>query len=207
MFNSQVNPLPIVNIEQAQYHQVLTTQAQSVSFPLSQDDKHLIAAMKTKLFDLGGVGLAAPQVNSARQIVLIYIPESAALLRDNVKQYPMHAMINPSYEAISGTTVQEDFEGCYSVASKAGKVPRFDQIKVSYYDESGQYHQQVEQGFYARVIQHEIDHLNGILIIDRLQPNSVQGTVEEMMVLRRAQLPEDKRKLFDDLMAKKMAKK
>ena len=150
--------------------------------------------------------MAAPQVNYAKQIIAIYIPEEAALLRNNVKTYPMHILINPSYVALPGSAISYDFEGCYSVDSKAGKVPRYNQIKVSYYDESGKHYTHIESGFYARSLQHEIDHVNGILIIDRLQPDCMQGTMEEMMMLRRAELSPEKRELFDRVMAKKLKK-
>ncbi|CAM2985789.1 polypeptide deformylase [Legionella steigerwaltii] len=199
--------MDIVTIEQPEYHRVLKNKAQEVQFPLCQADKDLIAAMKSKLHGLGGVGLAAPQVNVPRRIIAIYIPEEATLLRDNVKKfYPMHIMINPSYEPVAGSGVYYDFEGCYSVSSKSGKVPRYEQIAVSYYDELGQFHQQIEEGFYARVLQHEIDHLNGFLILDRLTPDCIQGSVEEMMALRRASLPPEKRIIFDQVLAKKAKK-
>ncbi len=199
--------MDIVTIEQPEYRQVLKNKAQEIQFPLSQADKDLITAMKSKLHGLGGVGLAAPQVNFSRRIIAIYIPEEATLLRDNVKKfYPMHIMINPSYEPVAGSGVSSDFEGCYSVSSKSGKVPRYEQITVSYYDESGQLHQQIEEGFYARVLQHEIDHLNGFLILDRLTADCVQGSVEEMMALRRASLPPGKRIIFDQVMARKAKK-
>src|SRR6185437_5659414 len=121
------------------------------------------------------------------RIIAIYIPEEARLLRDSVENnYPMHILINPTYEPVIHTEIIHDFEGCYSVSSKAGKVPRYKVIKISYQDESGQVHEQIEHDFYARVLQHEIDHLNGILIVDRLTPDCVQGTMEEMMTLRRA---------------------
>lgn len=203
MNSSTVSALTIVNIEQLEHLSVLKTKAQLVSFPLSKDDSRLIDEMKTKLYELHGVGLAAPQVNQAKQILAIYIPEDAALLRERVQPYPMHVMINPAYEAHPGTTIAYDFEACYSVPNKAGKVPRYEEIKLSYYDEFGQHHQSVESGFYARVIQHEIDHLNGTLIVERLTPECVQGSMEEMMQLRRAELSEEKRILFDELMEKK----
>lgn len=191
-------------MEQPEYLHVLTSPAQPVQFPLSQAERDLIEQMKHKLHELSGVGLAAPQVNQSKQILAIYIPKEAALLREHVASYPMHVMINPSYAATPGTAIRYDFEACYSVPYKSGKVPRFDEIELSYFDESGQHHQQVERGFYARVIQHEIDHLNGILIVDRLSPDCVQGTMEEMMALRRAELSEEKRILFDKLLKKKL---
>ena len=199
--------MDIVTVEQPEYRYVLKSEAQEVQFPLSQADKDLITAMKSKLYELGGVGLAAPQTNFPRRIIAVYIPEEATLLRDNVKKfYPMHVMINPSYEPVKNSAIHHDFESCYSVSSKSGKVPRYEQIKVSYYDEWGQFHQQIEDGFYARVLQHEIDHLNGFLILDRLTPDCVQGPVEEMMALRRASLPPEKRAVFDQVIARKAKK-
>jgi len=196
--------LEIVFVENQQHRHVLTTPAQKVEFPLSVADKNFIQLLKDRLFDLGGVGLAAPQVNYSKQIVAVYIPEEAKLLRDNAKIYPMHILINPSYKPVPGSEIIHDFEGCYSVNSKAGKVPRYNQIEVNYYDESGNHYTRIESGFYARTLQHEIDHLNGILIIDRLKPDSVQGTLEEMMALRRAELSPEKRVLFDKIIAKKL---
>ncbi len=195
--------LDIVRIEQPEYRPILKTKAKPVEFPLTVETKQLIRSMKNKLEELGGVGLAAPQVNHALQIVVIYIPEEASLLRDNVTTYPMHVLINPSYKVIANEGVYSDFEACYSVSEKAGKVPRYNQIKLTYLDEKGEFNEQIEKGFYARVVQHEIDHLNGILIIDRLTPDCTQGTMEEMMALRRAELSDDKKALFDKIMAKK----
>lgn len=197
--------LQIVTIEQSEYHQMLKNPAAPVQFPLSTEDKELIGVMKHKLEELGGVGLAAPQINSSRRIIAVYIPEEARLLREDIHDlYPMHIMINPIYEAVANSVVIYDYEGCYSVSSKAGKVPRYEQIKVSYYDEAGVFHEQQEHGFYARVLQHEIDHVNGMLIIDRLTPDCVQGTPDEMRALRRAELTEEKKAMFDQIIARKL---
>ena len=206
MTAAYVRELSIVTVEQQECRSVLTTPALAVQFPLQQEDKELIAAMKHKLQALGGVGLAAPQINYGKQIIAIYIPEEASLLRDNVHPYPMHIMLNPVYQPVEEIGISYDFEGCYSVSSKSGKVPRYNQIALSYYDENGQQHQQIEQGFYARVLQHEIDHLQGVLIIDRLTPNCVQGPIAEMMALRRAELSNEKKIIFDQVMEKKIRK-
>lgn len=196
----------IVTIEQSQHHNMLKSKAEKVTFPLQPFDKELIAAMKLKLIELGGVGLAAPQVNQSKQIIAIYIPEEARLLRDNIEStYPVHVLINPSYEPIESEGTVADYEGCYSIASIAGKVPRYQSIKVHYTDEQGQKHHQIETGFYARVVQHEIDHLNGILISDRLTPDCIQGTVEEMRLMRRNELSKEKQALFDQLMQKNLS--
>ena len=205
MANTAPKALEIVTIEQPQYQKVLKGKAQSVNFPLKDKEINLIASMKEKLHKLGGVGLAAPQINISKQIIALYIPPEAALLRDNVIPYPMHIMINPSYEPLGSETI-DDFEACYSVENTAGKVARYKTIKLEYDDENGKHHSSTEKDFYARVIQHEIDHLNGFLITDRLGPGSIKGTMEEIMALRRAELSPEKRRLFDEIIAKKTKK-
>ncbi len=203
---SPVKALNIVAIDQLQYSTVLKTPASPVLFPLNQENKALIDAMKHKLQQLGGVGLAAPQVNCSKRIIAVYIPNEAALLRDNIKIYPMHILINPTYQPISKNNTIYDFEACYSVNDQAGKIPRFNHIRLTYQDERGKVHQKTESGFYARVLQHEIDHLNGFLITDRFSKNAWHGTIKDMMVLRRAELSEEKQVIFDKLMAKKLNK-
>lgn len=182
---------------------VLKQHAAKVIFPLATTDQELITQMQEMMFALGGVGLAAPQIGVAKNIAVIYIPESAAMLRDNVQEKPMHVIINATYEPIADQGVYSDFEACYSVKSVMGKVPRYNAITVRYQDETGKTINKIEHGFYARVLQHEIDHLNGLLITDRLTPECLQGTHEEMLKIRRAELPPEKRALFDNLIKQK----
>ena len=179
---------------------VLKNKAKKVSFPLSAEDKQIISSMQAILFKAEGVGLAAPQVNIGLSIAVVYIPESASLLREGAISYSMHTIINPEYTPVNEEEIVSDFEGCYSVNSVYGKVPRYKSIKLKYQNEDGLLIEQIVTDFYARVIQHEIDHLNGVLITDRLTPECVQGTFAQMLSLRRAELSEDKRKHFDELM-------
>lgn len=195
----------IIAIEDAQDPATSTLKlvAADVKFPLSQEDKELIAVMQELCFSLDGVGIAAPQLNISKKIAVIYIPKSASLMRDNVVEYPIHVIINARYEPIENEGKYEDFEGCYSVRNVYGKVPRYNAIKVTYQNEEGEEISKIVTGFYARVLQHEIDHLNGLLITDRLTPDCIQGTVAEMLELRRQSLPEEKRRLFDELIKQK----
>ncbi|WP_419419539.1 peptide deformylase [Legionella sp. D16C41] len=198
----------IITIEQEANKKMLTSVAKPVQFPLTQEDWQLVNAMKEKLFALEGVGLAAPQINQSKQIIAIYIPLNAALLRkEKVISYPLHVLFNPKYEPIDESEKTVDFESCYSVSSKSGKVPRYRKIKLTYFDEAGIQHETIEEGFYARVLQHEIDHLNGTLITNRLTPDCIQGPIEEMMSLRRSELSKEQQKLFDELLRKKQLKK
>ncbi|MCL9783198.1 peptide deformylase [Vibrio sp. S4M6] len=195
--------LAIINNEESSNREVLQSCASKVGFPLSDEDQILIEEMKQRLFELEGVGLAAPQVGISKKIIVVYIPKNAALLRDDAKPYDMHTLINPSYRPLENSTVYSDIEACYSVKSKAGKVRRYQQIELTYQDEHGKTHRTIEESFYARVLQHEIDHIEGVLITDRLTSEDVQGTIEEMMSLRREELPEDKKEIFDKLVQEK----
>jgi len=182
---------------------ILKKRAQDVIFPLAAEDVTSIRLMKAKLYELEGVGLAAPQVGIAKRIALIYIPESAALLREDVRAHPMHVIINPEYEPVGEELKKQDFESCYSVSTIVGKVPRFYTIRLRYQDEDGVVIEKVADGFYARVLQHEIDHLNGILFTDRLTDDCLRGDKASMMKIRREELPEEKRRHFDALVQKK----
>lgn len=196
----------IITFEKSGCGSILKQQAREVKFPLKNGDKNLISFMKNKLEQLGGVGLAASQLAENKNIIAIFIPEEAGLLRSGVIPCAMHVLVNATYAGIKESGISHDFEGCYSVASKAGKVPRFNKIRLSYQDENGYKYSKIETGFYARVLQHEIDHVNGILIIDRLTPDCEQGTVEEMMTLRRNSLTDEQKIKFDEIMKKKLKK-
>lgn len=202
---SPETPFKLVVIEEAKEpaKSVLRQKAPTVTFPLSPSDRAIVQALKTQTVQLGGVGLAAPQIGKSRRITAIYIPEDTALIRDDITPYPVHVLINPSYEPIEEEGIYHDFEGCYSVQNTAGKVPRYKAVRVSYQDEDGKRHEGIERGLYARVIQHEVDHLNGYLLTDRLTPDCVQGTMEEMMALRRKELSPEKRALLEKLLKEK----
>lgn len=101
-----------------------------------------------------GVGLAAPQVGVLRRIIVIDIGEGPI------------KMINPEIYSESGEEVGP--EGCLSVPGKAGTVERPKELKVKYMDENGEKQDLEAEGFLARVICHEIDHLNGILYTDKV---------------------------------------
>ncbi len=189
----------IITTEDKSSHLILKMPAEPVKFPLSQADKKIISVMEGKLSQIGGVGLAAPQINEKKKIIAIYISEIAAAIRDNAAVYPMHILINPMYEGIERDGFVHDFEACYSISNKAGKVPRYKKIIFSYQDESGEKYIKTATGFYARVLQHEIDHINGILIIDRLTPGCVQGNLKDMMALRRSELTDEQKIQFDKL--------
>ncbi|MDD5376997.1 MAG: peptide deformylase [Candidatus Gracilibacteria bacterium] len=111
----------------------------------------------------GGVGLAAPQIGVSKRIIAV------SLLRDgDDENYRTIAMINP--EIVDHTEETEcDNEGCLSVPGEHGDVDRWKRIKVSYIDSSLRPQSMLLSGLAARIVQHEVDHLDGILFTDRVK--------------------------------------
>lgn len=191
---------PLVSLENTANHQVLKQKAQKVGFPLSNELKDLIAFMKLRVVELGGVGLAAPQVGQSHQIIVVSISEQVKAFRKNAQDAMLPTVfINPEYEVEEGVKESLDWEGCFSVESVTGKVPRFDSIRYKAYDENGQLFEGVAQGFTARVLQHEIDHLQGVLIVDRLVEGTLRGHPKDMAALRLQDMTETEKKLMKQM--------
>jgi peptide deformylase len=138
----------------------------------------LIEHMRDTMRDAPGVGLAAPQVGLPIQIAVIedraeYLSGIAPeLLAERERQaVPFLVLINPDIVEYSEETV-EFFEGCLSVAGFSALVKRSRRVSVEYLDERGEPQRVQASGWFARILQHEIDHLNGKLYIDRMETRS-----------------------------------
>jgi peptide deformylase len=136
----------------------------------------LIADLFETMAAARGVGLAAPQVAVSRRVAVV----------DPTPADPEHgrplALVNPEIVAYSGTSVFE--EGCLSVPGIYADVQRPERVRVKYQDETGETHEEEFEGFMARVVQHEIDHLSGALFIDRL------SRLRRAWLLRRYRTPQ-----------------
>jgi peptide deformylase len=150
----------------------------SVAEIRSREIQKLIEAMRACMHEAPGVGLAAPQLGLALQLAVIEdredyhkeIPE--ALLRERERRpVPFHAVINPALEEI-GEEKAEFFEGCLSLSGFTALVPRARAVRVTCLDERGEPKVIEALGWYARILQHEIDHLRGTLYIDRMRTRS-----------------------------------
>ena len=131
----------------------------------------LIDDMFETMKEYQGVGLAAPQVHeSVRLFVAGFAPARDDDEEDEREEerVPLMALINPEITPI-GDAVVEDWEGCLSIPDIRGRVPRARQILVQAYDRRGRRIELRAGGFTARVIQHETDHLDGILFFDRMR--------------------------------------
>ena len=150
----------------------------SVAEIRSREIQELIKSMRKCMHEAPGVGLAAPQLGLALQLAVIEDREeyhkdvSEALLQERERRpVPFHAIINPAVEEMGNETA-EFFEGCLSLSGFSALVPRARSVRVTCLDERG-HHKVIEaSGWYARILQHEIDHLNGTLYIDRMRTRS-----------------------------------
>lgn len=140
----------------------------------STEIRQTIADMLETLRLAPGVGLAAPQIGLGVQLAIVEDRElyqtswSAGQLHARGRvPVDFHVLINPELEIETGAKL-EFFEGCLSVAGYTAEVPRSHRVRVRYLDGHGQPQQIEAQGWYARILQHEIDHLNGTLYIDRM---------------------------------------
>lgn len=169
-------------------HEVLRTPAKEVLFPLSEEIKKIILDMRRFILnDLQGepAGLAATQVDHPWKIVYIQIPENIKEYRkDAMDVVPLSVLINPTYEPILEEGKVKDWEACYSVPNMMGEVYRYHAIRCCWYDEAGKKHERLTRGFLARLLQHEIGHLNTEVYVDLITPDCRFGTVEEMSALQ-----------------------
>ncbi|HMA92617.1 MAG TPA: peptide deformylase, partial [Polyangiaceae bacterium] len=156
-----------------------TARALRVEELASPEIRQLIADMVETLRDSGGVGLAAPQVYASVQLVLIEIGLNPRY--PGVDENPMTVLVNPRVtplvELRDGKPAPEDsmfvYEGCLSVAGMRGRVARPRKVRVQALDEQGNAVEFVWEGFRAVVVQHETDHLNGTLYVDRVDPRTL----------------------------------
>jgi peptide deformylase len=149
----------------------------------SNEIRQLIEFMHETLRDAPGVGLAAPQVGVGVQLAVIEdLPEySKAMTPEQIAEreripVPFHVLINPRLAPV-GDEKAEFFEGCLSVNGYTALVPRYRRVKVECVDEHGQPRMIEASGWYARILQHEIDHLNGVVYVDRMYSRTLM-TIE-----------------------------
>jgi len=131
----------------------------------------LIDDMFETMREYQGVGLAAPQVHESLRLFVAGFapaPDDDEDADDEQERVPLMALINPEITAVTGETI-EDWEGCLSVPDIRGRVPRASQVVVRAYDRRGKQIELRASGFTARVVQHETDHLDGVLFFDRMK--------------------------------------
>ena len=137
--------------------------------------KNIIYNMSETMIDYSGIGLAAPQVHISKRIIIFRNPDQEESGKINITP-----LINPVFSPISEET-EDDWEGCLSIPGMQGLVRRFKKISYSGFDLDGIKINKKAEGLHARVIQHEIDHLDGILYTDRLVDKKAFGFEKEIV--------------------------
>lgn len=137
---------------------VLRKENPDVTFPLKKDVLKLLQNMLQTVKKVDGIGLAAPQVSVNLNLAIIYLEHAGV---------PPFAIINPKITSRSKNTVVIE-EGCLSMPGVFGEVERPKKISFEFYDLEGKKHKMTDDGWIARVVQHEVDHLEKTLIIDKI---------------------------------------
>jgi len=154
----------------------------AVSFLNTNKSKALFKKMFGLMRKSNGVGLAAPQIGLSLQIVVAEIRPTST--RKKLKRSLPSVLINPKVVEFS-KSVASDYEGCLSLPGIYAKVPRSTSVVVQYLNEYGQRVTEKASGLWARIYQHEIDHLNGICFMDRVKDMRTVVTLSELKKLNK----------------------
>ena len=175
---------------------VLRIPAQEISFPLRSEDQESLEILEAKYdAEENCAGLAAPQIGIPKQMIIfaaLCSPDLKKWRPDFTQEMPKTIWVNPSYEGI-GEERHEDYEGCFSVHDLSGPVNRFTKIAYKATLPDGTPVAGEAEGFLARVIQHEVDHIRGSLFIDKV-PDGKLISVTAYREMRAAKIGEAQEK-------------
>ncbi len=167
-------------------HPILLGRADEIADPTARDVGQLVDDMIETMDDAGGVGLAAPQVHVGRRVIIFKAPqERGGDDGEATETVGLTTLINPTFEPLGEDTAL-GWEGCLSVPGLSGAVPRYLRIRYSGFSPQGEHIECEATGFHARVVQHEIDHLDGMLYTMRMTDLSLLAFSEELRHFRRA---------------------
>lgn len=159
-------------------HPLLLQVAEPVTeFGTAELDR-LIADMFDTMAAEAGAGLAAPQIGVSKRVVIFGVESNPRY--PDAETVPTTVLINPVIEPL-GSDLVEDWEGCLSVPGLRGRVPRYARVRYSGYDAHGARIEHEVAGFHARVVQHECDHLDGILYPRRIRDLRLFGFEHELV--------------------------
>lgn len=161
----------------------------AVAAPVQRFDAELaslVADMNDTMRALNGAGLAAPQIGVSLRVVVFEVTVNPRY--PHVAPIPYTVLVNPELNAI-GDELEEGWEGCLSVPGLRGLVPRFKRLRYQGFDAQGKPIDRTVEGFHARVVQHEVDHLDGILYPRRIRDLRQFG-FEETLADRMTPVPD-----------------
>lgn len=151
---------------------VLLAQAEPVEHFATGELRDLVEDMFQTMEGAAGVGLAAPQVAVSKRVIVFGFDRSARY--PDAPAVPRTALFNPLIEPLS-EELEDGWEGCLSIPGLRAVIPRYRRIRYTGWNAEGQRVDQVAEGFHARVVQHEVDHLDGILYPSRIKDFSTFG--------------------------------
>jgi peptide deformylase len=134
--------------------------------------------MRDTMSALNGAGLAAPQIGVLQRVVIFGVGRNPRY--PEAEEVPETVLINPDLEPLDAAQMEEDWEGCLSVPGMRGLVPRYRHLRYRGLDERGRVIERTVTGFHARVVQHEVDHLDGVLYPTRIRDLRNFGFTEEL---------------------------
>ena len=158
-------------------NQILLKEAEKVEKFDTPETHELIKDMIETMNDAQGAGLAAPQVGESIQLVIFGVDKNERY--PDAEQVPFTVLINPVITPLTQEK-EDDWEGCLSVPGMRGVVPRYKTINYKGFDQYGNEIDRDVEGFHARVVQHECDHLFGILYPSRIENMKLFGFHDEI---------------------------
>jgi peptide deformylase len=158
-------------------HPVLRERAKPVEAFGTPELHALLQDMKDTMAAQSGAGLAAPQIGVGQRVVIFGVEHNPRY--PDAEPVPFTVLVNPKLVMLT-REVEEDWEGCLSVPGMRGVVPRYTRLRYSGFDIEGNPIEREADGFHARVVQHECDHLDGILYPQRMTDMTRFGFNEEL---------------------------
>jgi peptide deformylase len=152
---------------------ILRSQASTVDVPVDAETRRLLDDMVETMDAAGGTGLAAPQVFRPLRAIVFFVGaerqrRSVDGGTDTDHGVPLTVLLNPEVEPLDDT-VEEGYEACLSIPGLTGRVPRWRAIRYRGFGPDGTPVERTASGFHARVVQHEVDHLDGVLYPERMR--------------------------------------
>jgi len=158
-------------------HPVLRERAKPVEKLATAELRELIQDMKDTMASLNGAGLAAPQIGVSQRVVIFGVEQNPRY--PDAEEVPFTVLVNPKITLLT-REVEEGWEGCLSVPGMRGVVPRYTKLRYTGFDQEGNPIDREAEGFHARVVHHECDHLDGILYPQRMTDLSQFGFTKEL---------------------------
>ena len=158
-------------------HPVLRERAKPVERFATPELRELVEDMKETMAAQDGAGLAAPQIGVSQRVVIFGVNKNPRY--PDAEEVPFTVLVNPQIVLLT-REVEDGWEGCLSVPGMRGLVPRYRKLRYTGFDAEGQRIERIAEGFHARVVQHECDHLDGILYPQRMTDMSKFGFIEEL---------------------------